>query len=117
MFYRVAGGRDPNCNIVWVSADVMNGPAYTDDQYLVNTGASPTFGRYSNDKIESYNKNTWGWMGCGLLYIGTGDGGGMNVYVRALGSALARAGVEWRIFDGGALVEAPFDWNKPPGRS
>ncbi len=51
VFYRA--GRDPNCNIVWVSADVMNGPAYTDDQYLINTGASPTFGRYSNDKIES----------------------------------------------------------------
>ncbi len=53
VFYRVAGGRDPNCNIVWVSADVMRGPAYTDDQYLINTSASPTFGRYSNDKIES----------------------------------------------------------------
>jgi len=51
VFYRA--GRDTNCNIVWVSADVMNGPAYTDDQYLINTGASPTFGRFSNDKIES----------------------------------------------------------------
>jgi D-inositol-3-phosphate glycosyltransferase len=29
-----------------------------------------------------------------LAQPGTGDGGGMNVYVRALGSALARAGVE-----------------------
>jgi len=28
-----------------------------------------------------------------LAQPGTGDGGGMNVYVRALGSALARAGV------------------------
>ncbi len=53
VFYRVTGGRDTNCNIVWVSADVMRGPAYTDDQYLINTSASPTFGRYSNDKIES----------------------------------------------------------------
>jgi Tfp pilus assembly protein PilX len=51
VFYR--NGRDPNCNIVWISQDVMNGPAYTDDQYLINTGASPTFGRYSNDLIES----------------------------------------------------------------
>ncbi len=51
VFYR--NGRDTNCNIVWVSADVMRGPAYTDDQYLINTSASPTFGRYSNDKIES----------------------------------------------------------------
>ena len=31
----------------------MNGPAYTDDQYLINTGASPTFGRSPADKIES----------------------------------------------------------------
>lgn len=51
VFYR--NGRSSSCNIVWVSADVMNGPAYTDDQYLINTSASPTFGRYSNDKIES----------------------------------------------------------------
>jgi len=28
-----------------------------------------------------------------LAQPGTGDGGGMNVYIRALGSALARAGV------------------------
>src|SRR6202008_3691596 len=47
VFYR--NGRDPNCNIVWISQDVMNGPAYTDDQYLINTGASPPFGRYAND--------------------------------------------------------------------
>jgi hypothetical protein len=53
VFYRVTGGRDPNCNIVWVSADVLKGPSYTDDQYLINTGASPTFGRNFNDKIES----------------------------------------------------------------
>ncbi len=51
VFYRA--GRDPNCNIVWISADVMNGPAYTDDQYLINTNASPTFGRDPSDKIES----------------------------------------------------------------
>ena len=33
-----------------------------------------------------------------LAQPGTGDGGGMNVYVRALGSALARAGVECDIY-------------------
>jgi hypothetical protein len=53
VFYRQAGGRDSNCNIVWVSADVLKGPSYTDDQYLINTGASPTFGRNSTDKVES----------------------------------------------------------------
>lgn len=51
VFYR--NGRNSSCNIVWISADTMNGPAYTDDQYLINTGASPTFGRTAADKIES----------------------------------------------------------------
>ncbi|HUA06366.1 MAG TPA: hypothetical protein VMB27_20840 [Solirubrobacteraceae bacterium] len=52
VFYRQ--NRDhSNCDIVWVSQDTMNGPAYTDDQYLINTGASPTFGRTAADKIES----------------------------------------------------------------
>jgi Tfp pilus assembly protein PilX len=51
VFYRQ--NRDSNCNIVWISADVMKGPAYTDDQYLINSGASPTFGRNPSDKIES----------------------------------------------------------------
>ena len=52
VFYRQ--NRDhSNCDIVWISQDTMNGPAYTDDQYLINTGASPTFGRTPADKIES----------------------------------------------------------------
>ena len=50
-FYRQ--GRSSNCNINWISADVMNGPSYTDDQYLINAGGSPTFGRSASDKIES----------------------------------------------------------------
>jgi D-inositol-3-phosphate glycosyltransferase len=33
-----------------------------------------------------------------LAQLGTGDGGGMNVYVRALSSALARAGVECDVY-------------------
>src|SRR6202142_2146246 len=33
-----------------------------------------------------------------LAQPGTGDGGGMNVYVRALASALARAGVECDVY-------------------
>jgi Tfp pilus assembly protein PilX len=51
VFYRQ--GRNSGCNIYWISADVMRGPSYTDDQYLINTGASPTFGRSPADKIES----------------------------------------------------------------
>ena len=33
-----------------------------------------------------------------LAQPGAGDGGGMNVYVRALASALARAGVECDVY-------------------
>jgi hypothetical protein len=52
VFYRQ--NRDhSNCDIVWISQDTLNGPSYTDDQYLINTGASPTFGRSPGDKIES----------------------------------------------------------------
>ena len=51
VFYR--NSRDANCNIVWAATDVMNGPTYTDDQYLINTGAAPTFGRNAADLIES----------------------------------------------------------------
>jgi type II secretory pathway pseudopilin PulG len=51
VFYR--NGRNSACNIVWISADTMNGPAYTDDQFLINTSASPTFGRTPADDIES----------------------------------------------------------------
>jgi Tfp pilus assembly protein PilX len=43
-----------NCAIVWVTGDVMNGPMYTQDQFLVNPGDSPTFGRVgSQDAIAS----------------------------------------------------------------
>ncbi len=46
-------GRSGNCNINWVSGDVINGPMYTQDQYLIYSSNTPTFGRNSNDKIES----------------------------------------------------------------
>ena len=49
VFYRA--GRNSNCNINWVTGDVMNGPMYTQDQYLIL--GSPTFGRGPDDKIES----------------------------------------------------------------
>lgn len=48
-FYR--DSRDSNCNINWVTGDVINGPMYTQDQYLID--GSPTFGRGPDDKIES----------------------------------------------------------------
>ncbi|HEY1517180.1 MAG TPA: hypothetical protein VGF91_12225 [Solirubrobacteraceae bacterium] len=43
-----------NCEINWISGDTMSGPVYTNDQYLIYSNASPTFGRSgSNDQIES----------------------------------------------------------------
>ena len=40
------------CQIVWAN-DGMAGPMYTQDQYLIGSGASPTFGRDKNDDIKS----------------------------------------------------------------
>ena len=54
VFYR--SGRSSNCNINWVSGDTMNGPMYTQDQYLIL--GSPTFGRGPDDKIESLAPGT-----------------------------------------------------------
>jgi Tfp pilus assembly protein PilX len=42
-FYRARPGPDPVCDIFWGPNDAMNGPMYTQDQYLVEGGASPTF--------------------------------------------------------------------------
>ena len=49
VYYRA--GRSSGCNINWVTGDVINGPMYTNDQYLID--GSPTFGRGPADKIES----------------------------------------------------------------
>lgn len=54
VFYRQ--GRASHCNINWVSGDVMNGPLYTQDQYLIL--GSPTFGRGPADKVESLAPGT-----------------------------------------------------------
>ena len=54
VFYRA--GRNSSCNIYWVSGDVMKGPMYTQDQYLIS--GSPTFGRGPDDKIESLAPGT-----------------------------------------------------------
>lgn len=41
-------------DIVWVTGDDVNGPAYTQDQYMIRSGGAPIFGRSNtNDKIES----------------------------------------------------------------
>jgi hypothetical protein len=43
-----------NCDIYWVTGDVMNGPMYTKDQFLVSPSNAPQFGRQnSNDEIAS----------------------------------------------------------------
>ncbi len=44
-----------------------------------------------------------------LAQPGTGDGGGMNVYVRSLASALARAGVECDVITRAEHAEQPRD--------
>ncbi len=41
------------CYIYWVSGDHMNGPMYTQDQYLIQTGNTPTWGRNAQDVIAS----------------------------------------------------------------
>jgi hypothetical protein len=43
-----------NCEINWISGDTMSGPSYTNDQYLIYTNASPTFGRAgTKDQTQS----------------------------------------------------------------
>jgi Tfp pilus assembly protein PilX len=49
-FYRT-NNRPSGCNISWANNDVVNGPMYTQDQYMI--GGSVTFGRASSDNIES----------------------------------------------------------------
>ena len=48
-----------SCMIYWVTGDKMNGPMYTQDQFLVSPGNSPQFGRSgSQDAIESQVPST-----------------------------------------------------------
>jgi type II secretory pathway pseudopilin PulG len=51
VYYR--NSRNSSCNISWVTGDVVNGPMYTNDQYLIGSGAKPVFGRDPADAIES----------------------------------------------------------------
>jgi len=46
------------CWIYWSSSDSVSGPMYTQDQFLVSTGATPSFGRGSQDLIESHAATT-----------------------------------------------------------
>jgi D-inositol-3-phosphate glycosyltransferase len=50
-----------------------------------------------------------------LAQPGTGDGGGMNVYVRELSSALARAGVACDVYTRAANADQPAVVNVEPG--
>src|SRR5436190_7247698 len=50
-----------------------------------------------------------------LAQPGTGDGGGMNVYVRALASALARAGVECDVYTRAESLTQPAIVQVEPG--
>ena len=50
-----------------------------------------------------------------LAQPGTGDGGGMNVYIRALGSALARAGVAVDVLTRAEHAEQPPIVDVEPG--
>jgi Tfp pilus assembly protein PilX len=53
-FYYSSSPPPSSCDIYWVTGDVMNGPMYTQDQFLVYPGDAPTFGRSgSDDQIAS----------------------------------------------------------------
>jgi hypothetical protein len=58
VYYRSSTARQSGnltgCNINWITGDSVNGPMFTDDQYLVESGNSPTFGRSGyQDEIAS----------------------------------------------------------------
>ena len=44
-----------SCWIYWANADQVRGPMYTQDQFLVQSGTAPQFGRGPQDQIESPN--------------------------------------------------------------
>jgi hypothetical protein len=55
-YWQYTGGSTPpaSCEINWISGDTMSGPSYTNDQYLIYSGASPTFGRAgTQDQTQS----------------------------------------------------------------
>jgi Tfp pilus assembly protein PilX len=52
-FYYQSPGPGSACDIYWVTGDHMYGPMYTQDQFMVESGNSPTFGRNAQDDIAS----------------------------------------------------------------
>jgi len=82
IFYRA--GRNSSCNINWITGDTVNGPMYTQDQYLID--GSPTFGGSASDKIESLAPAPSG-SGSGN-YICSGDNcGGLSLVGTAVPNA------------------------------
>ena len=54
IFYWQGSGPPSDCYIYWITGDHVNGPLYTQDQLLIASGASPTFGRSgSTDQVVS----------------------------------------------------------------
>jgi hypothetical protein len=49
--YTNGAGPPSECQINWVTGDVMDGPSYTNDQYLIYQGNTPTFGRAGTDDV------------------------------------------------------------------
>jgi Tfp pilus assembly protein PilX len=53
-FYYANPGPPSSCDIYWVTGDHMNGPMYTQDQFLISPSNAPTFGRAgTQDAIAS----------------------------------------------------------------
>lgn len=53
-FYYQSPGPSSSCYIYWVTGDHMNGPMYTQDQFLISSNNGPTFGRAgTQDAIAS----------------------------------------------------------------
>jgi hypothetical protein len=52
-FYYQGSGPPSQCYIYWATGDRMNGPMYTQDQFLIEPGGSPVFGRSAHDAIAS----------------------------------------------------------------
>jgi hypothetical protein len=60
-YYQYASVSQAPCPIYWVTNDVINGPLYTNDQYLIYSNASPIFGRAgSDDTTESSAPKKYG---------------------------------------------------------
>lgn len=52
-FYYSTPGPDASCYIYWNTGDHVHGPMYTQDQFLIESGGQPVFGRSAQDTIAS----------------------------------------------------------------